>query len=54
MTKDAMQRLIQRKEAEMDKLSEQYSGVRPSWVSAELSILWSQIDGLKQQLEEIQ
>lgn len=55
MTEEQIKRHLERKISEAEGLNQQYPpGVRPSWVSGELSILWVQIDNLKKQLEEMQ
>ena len=51
MTKEQTQQLLDQKMAAVNSLNRQYPGVRPSWVSGELSILWMQIEGLRKQLE---
>ena len=51
MTKEQTQQLLDQKMAAVNSLNRQYPGVRPSWVSGELSILWVQIENLRKQLE---
>lgn len=38
------------KETEYTQLYDQYQGVRPGWVSAELAIIGSEIQGLKKEV----
>lgn len=41
------------KETEYTQLYDKYQGVRPGWVSAELAIIGSEIQGLKKEVTKI-
>ncbi len=42
------------KETEYTQLYDKYQGVRPSWVSAELAIIGSEIQSLKNEITKIE
>ena len=42
------------KETEYTQLYDQYQGVRPSWVSAELAIIGSEIQSLRNEITKIE
>lgn len=50
----SVQDYLAHKETEYTQLYDQYQGVRPSWVSAELAIMNAEILSLKGQIIEIE
>ena len=52
MTREQIERLIDQETETVNNLSKKYQGVRPSWVSCELSLMLAQIEELKNQLEK--
>ena len=52
MTRDQIERLIDQETEAVNNLSKKYQGVRPSWVSCELSLMLAEIEQLKKQLGE--
>ena len=55
MTKTDVEQAIQRETKDYNELLEQYgTGVRPSWVSAELAHIGIAIQGYKLQLKELE
>lgn len=52
MTRDQIKRLIDQETEAANNLSKKYQGIRPSWVSCELSLMLAEIEQLKKQLGE--
>jgi len=50
----SVQDYLAHKETEYTQLYDQYQGVRPSWVSAELAIIGSEIQSLRNQITKIE
>jgi hypothetical protein len=51
-TKENIQAYIDRLQSDCERLAAQYgTGVRPSWVSTELSIAYHKIEGAKQRMK---
>jgi len=50
----SVQDYLAHKETEYTQLYDQYQGVRPSWVSAELAIIGSEIQSLRNEITKIE
>ena len=54
MTKEQTQQLLDQKMAAVNSLAARYSGVRPSWVSGDLSELGQYIWRYRQELKQLE
>ena len=50
----SVQDYLAHKETEFTQLHDRYQGVRPSWVSAELAIIGSEIQSLRNEITKIE